>query len=57
MKMHLGIIEVEHQSEETVLVHFNDGTYSSFSVNELAALHPGRGVGDGEGAEVGQESL
>ncbi|MBB5058870.1 hypothetical protein HDF16_003593 [Granulicella aggregans] len=57
MNVRLAIIEVEHLSEQTLLVNFNDGTFSSFSVYELAALHPQRLLGDGENAEIGQESL
>jgi hypothetical protein len=57
MKVRLEIIEVEHLSEQTLLVNFNDGTFSSFSVYELAALHPQRLLGEGDNAEVGQESL
>jgi hypothetical protein len=57
MKLRLGIIEVDHQSDHTLLVHFNDGTCSSFTVFELAALHPQRAIGEGENAEAGQDSL
>lgn len=54
MKLRLGIIEVDHQSDQTLLVNFNDGTYAFFSVFQLAALQPERLVGDGENAEAGQ---
>ncbi len=57
MKVRLEIIEVENLSDHTLLVHFNDGTFSPFSVYELAALHPQRSLGEGENAEFGQESL
>ncbi len=53
----LGIIEVEHQNERTLLINFNDGTFASFSTEELAAIHPNREVGDGENADPGQDIL
>jgi hypothetical protein len=57
MELRLGIIEVDHQSEQMLLVNFNDGTCSSFTVFELAALHPQRAIAEGENAEAGQDSL
>ncbi len=54
MEMRLGIIEVDHQSDQTLLVNFSDGTYASFSVFQLAALQPLRSIGDGDNAEAGQ---
>lgn len=54
MKLRLGIIEVDHQSDQTLLVNFNDGTFAVFTVFQLAALQPQRLVGEGENAEAGQ---
>jgi len=54
MKLRLGIIEVGHQSDQTMLVKFNDGTYAFFSVFQLAALQPEQLVGDGKNAEARQ---
>jgi len=53
----LGIIAVDHQDETTLLINFSDGTFASFSVADLAALHPDRLVGEGDVAEAGQDHL
>jgi hypothetical protein len=54
---HLGIIEVDHQSADSILINFTDGTYASFSVEDLAALHPRRSIAAGDIAEAGQDYL
>lgn len=54
MNLPLGIIEVDFAIEGTILVNFNDGTYASFSVEQLAGLQPHRLKSAGEDAEVGQ---
>jgi hypothetical protein len=54
---HLGIIEVDLQSTDTILVNFTDGTYASFSADDLAYLHPQRSIADGDVAEAGQDYL
>lgn len=54
---HLGIIEVDVQSEDTLLINFTDGTFASFSVYDLAAIHPQRQIAEGDVAEEGQDHL
>jgi hypothetical protein len=53
----LGIIEVDHQSEDRLIVNFSDGTFAFFSAADLAALRPKRLPEDGEVAEPGQDHL
>ena len=54
MKAHLGIIEVDYENDQSLLVNFSDGTFASFSVTELAALQPNRVIAEGDQAEAGQ---
>ena len=51
------IIEVDHQSEQCLLINFSDGTFASFSADELALLRPVRLVEAGDVAEEGQDTL
>jgi hypothetical protein len=54
---HLGIIEVDLQSADSIVINFSDGTYASFSADDLASLQPQRSIADGDTAEVGQDYL
>jgi len=53
----IGIIEVDHQSEESLLVSFTDGTFAFFSVDDLVHLQPNRKTAEGDVAEAGQDFL
>ena len=53
----VGILEVDHQSEQTLLVNFTDGTFAFFSVQDLVSLQPTRRVAAGDVAAIGQDYL
>ena len=53
----VGIIEVDHQSEQTLLINFTDGTFAFFSAQDLVALQPERRIADGDVAAIGQDYL
>lgn len=53
----IGIIEVDHQSEESLLVNFTDGTFAFFSADDLVHLQPNRRLAEGDVAEAGQDYL
>ncbi|ADW67806.1 hypothetical protein [Granulicella tundricola] len=54
MESHLGIIEVDYENDQSLLINFSDGTFASFSVLDLAAMQPNRILADGDHAETGQ---
>ncbi len=53
----LHIIEVDHQSDLSLLVNFSDGTFASFTAEDLATLQPARQRESGEEAHPGQDYL
>ena len=53
----LHIIEVDHQSDFSLLVKLSDGTFASFTVDDLATLQPARQREAGESAVSGQDYL
>jgi hypothetical protein len=53
----IGIIEVGHTSEDSLLVNFTDGTFALYSVSDLIRLQPIRRIAEGDTAEVGQDYL
>ena len=53
----VGIIEVDRQNEQTLLINFTDGTFASFSAQDLVSLQPKRRIADGEVAAIGQDYL
>ena len=53
----IGIIEVDQQSAESLLVNFTDGTFAFFSADDLLHLQPIRKIAEGDLAEAGQDYL
>jgi hypothetical protein len=54
MEARLGIIEVDYEDDQSLLINFSDGTFASFSVSDLVRMRPKRFVGEGDRAEAGQ---